>query len=205
MKIRIVILLMLCLLSPLGARTPTANDVTVAVAALTDATICAVAAFINTPSLTLPGMQFQFNDNQTLPRVLVFDDADLGSFLPIFLQTRSGNNSFFASFLQAARGPLNDVAIQYLTVHAWERGHALVKGSATTEWQQGDSLATMMGSVLSTGAIPPLTVTADVLVSGRRVSMPVRIDGKFLLYTDEDGYFAVQPITLKINGKAMEG
>lgn len=205
MKIRIVLLLMLIIVTPLGAKTPTANDVTVAVAALTDATICAVAAFINTPSLELPNTRLHVRNNETLPRLLFFDESDIGTYLPIFLQTKSGNNSFFASLLQSAKGPLNDIAIQYLTVHAWEKGHALLKGIAATEWQDGASLGGMMTSVIASGTIPPLTVVADVLVTGRRVSTDVRIEGTFLLYTDEDGYFTVEPIHLKINGKTMEG
>jgi hypothetical protein len=205
MKISALFLMFLLLMVPLAAKAPTANDITVAVAALTDATICAVAAFINTPALELPGMQFHYAETESLPRLLVFDQADLGTFLPYFLQTRNSSNSFFASLLRTARGPLNDIAIQYLTVHAWQVGHAILQGSATTEWRKGDSVATLMGSVLSTGAIPPLSVDANVLVSGRRVSTPVKIDGTFLLYTDEEGYFAVEPISLKINGKAAEG
>ncbi|MGE4453805.1 MAG: hypothetical protein AB7D92_04665 [Sphaerochaeta sp.] len=204
MKYVMTFLLMCCLLFPLGAKEPTPNDVTVAIAAITDSTICAVAAFLNTPSLDLPGSKLYFRGDETLPHILTFQEADLGTYLPIFLETKKGGDSFFASLKQAARGPLNDVAIQYLSVHAWEKGQAVLKGAAVTDWGDGITLPSLMGSVIQSGRIPQIIVTADVIVDGRRVSTAVRVEGKFMLHTDSAGYFAVQPLTLKINGKEVE-
>ena len=195
---------MFCLLSPLGAKEPTPNDVTVAIAAITDTTICAVAAFLNTPKLDLPGSNLYFKDGETLPHILTFPEADLGDYLPVFLATKEGGTSFFASLMQAARGPLNDVAIQYLTVHAWEEGHAVLKGAAVTDWGEGVTLPSLMGTVIQSGKIPDIIVTADVVVDGRRVSTSVRVEGKFLLHSDNEGFFAVRPLTLKINGREVE-
>ncbi len=195
---------MFCLLSPLGAKEPTPNDVTVAIAAITDTTICAVAAFLNTPKLDLPGSNLYFRDGETLPHILTFQEADLGDYLPVFLATKEGGTSFFASLMQAARGPLNDVAIQYLTVHAWEEGHAVLKGAAVTDWGEGVTLPSLMGTVIQSGKIPDIIVTADVVVDGRRVSTSVRVEGKFLLHSDNEGFFAVRPLTLKINGREVE-
>ena len=204
MKYLIPFLLMFCLLSPLGAKEPTPNDVTVAIAAITDTTICAVAAFLNTPKLDLPGSNLYFRDGETLPHILTFQEADLGEYLPVFLATKEGGTSFFASLMQAARGPLNDVAIQYLTVHAWEEGHAVLKGAAVTDWGEGVTLPSLMGTVIQSGKIPDIIVTADVVVDGRRVSTSVRVEGKFLLHSDNEGFFAVRPLTLKINGREVE-
>ena len=204
MKYLIPFLLMFCLLSPLGAKEPTPNDVTVAIAAITDTTICAVAAFLNTPKLDLPGSNLYFKDGETLPHILTFQEADLGEYLPVFLATKEGGTSFFASLMQAARGPLNDVAIQYLTVHAWEEGHAVLKGAAVTDWGEGVTLPSLMGTVIQSGKIPDIIVTADVVVDGRRVSTSVRVEGKFLLHSDDEGFFAVRPLTLKINGRELE-
>jgi hypothetical protein len=106
--------------------------------------------------------------------------------------------------MQSARGPLNDVAIQYLTVHAWEKGHAILKGAAITEWGEGVTLPSLMGSVIQSGKIPDILFTADVVVAGRRVSTSVRVEGKFILHSDDEGYFAVRPLTLKINGREVE-
>ncbi len=204
MKYLATIVLMIGLLFPLGAKDPTPNDVTVAVAAITDTTICAVAAFLNTPSFQLPGTNFYFRNNETLPSVLSFDNADIGTFLPLFMARKSNSSNFLTSLLDAAKGPLNDIAIQYLTVHAWEEGHALLKGAAVTGWGDGMTLASLMGTVVTTGKIPPITITVDVNVKGRRVSTPVRVEGEFMLHSDDEGYFEVQPVALKINGKEAE-
>ncbi len=204
MKYLIPFLLMFCLLSPLGAKEPTPNDVTVAIAAITDSTICAVAAFLNTPKLDLPGSSLYFRDGETLPHILTFQEADLGAYLPLFVATKESGNSFFASLMQAARGPLNDVAIQYLTVHAWEEGQAVLKGAAVTDWGEGITLPSLMGSMMQNGRIPEIIVTADVVVDGKRVSTSVRVEGKFILHTDNEGFFAVNPLTLKINGRKVE-
>ncbi len=204
MKYLVTIVLLLSLLAPLGAKAPTANDVTVAIAAITDSAICTVAAFLNTPSLELPGSTLHFRSDETLPSILIFQQSDIGSYLPVFLKTKEGNGSFFASLLQAARGPLNDIAIQYLTVHGWEEGHAILKGAAVTSWGEGMTLSSLMTSVVASGRIPPILVATDVTVEGRRVSTPVRVEGTFMLHSDDEGYFAVRPLTLKINGEERE-
>ncbi|MGE4583532.1 MAG: hypothetical protein AB7C91_02705 [Sphaerochaeta sp.] len=198
------LLVLVVLLAPVGAKTPTANDVTVALAAITDSTICAVAAFLNSPALDLPGSSLHFKANQTLPSILIFQDSDIGTYLEVFQKTKQANLSFFASLLEAAKGPLNDVAIQFLTVHDWQKGQAILKGAAVTEWGEGVSLASLMTTVVTTGRFPSVTVSADVVVQGKRVSTPVRVEGTFMLHSDEDGYFAVEPLTLRINGEGRE-
>ncbi len=201
MKTGILMLILICLLAPLSAKPPTANDVTVAIAAITDSAVCTVAAFLNSPSLSLPGATLHFRSNESLPNLLTFQSSDIGTYLPVFLKTRQPNASFFENLLSSARGPLNDIAIQYLTVHGWEVGHAVLKGAMVTEWGEGASVAGLMTSVVATGRIPAITVVADVTVQGRRVSTPVRVEGTFMLHSDDEGYFAVTPLALKINGE----
>ena len=198
-----LVLMMMILLQPVSSA-PSANDVTVAIAAITDSAICAVAAFLNTPSLMLPGNTLHFRPNETLPNLLIYQDSDIGTYLPVFLATKEISTNFFASLMQAAKGPLNEIAIQYLTVHDWEVGHAILKGAMVTAWGEGITLASLMGMVLTTGKIPAITISTDVTVQGRRVSTPVRVEGVFMLHSDEEGYFAVRPLTLKINGEKVE-
>lgn len=204
MKVAALILIVVSLMVPLAAKAPTANDVTVAIAAITDSAICSVAAFLNSPSLDLPGSTLHFRTNESLPHILTFQNSDIGTYLSVFMATRQPNASFFASLFNAARGPLNDIAIQYLTVHGWEVGHAVLKGAMVTEWGEGASLASLMTTVVTSGKIPAITVVADVTVQGRRVSIPVRVEGTFMLHSDEEGYFAVKPLALKINGEEKE-
>ena len=199
---RIIVVVCALALCHGGFAKPTANDVTVALAAITDSTICAVAAFLNTPSLELPGSEVHFRDEETLPYALTFSDSDIGTYLPVFLKTKEGKDTnFFASLLQSAKGPLNEVALQYLTVHDWQVGHAVLTGAAVTYFGEGVTLNSLMSSVIMNGGFSPIAVAADVTVSGRRVSEAVRVEGIFLIQTDEDGYFEVKPIELKINGE----
>lgn len=204
MKKIIILILMICFATNLFAQAPTANDVTVAIAAITDSAICSVAAFLNTPSLELPGIALHFRKDETLPFALSFRNSDIGSYLAVFQKTKVPTTNFFTSLLQAAKGPLNDIALQYLTVHAWEMGHAVLTGAAVADWGEVESLATLMAQVVASGAIPPVAIATDILVSGRRVSTSVRVEGVFLIHTDEEGYFSVQPIELKINGEKRE-
>lgn len=199
MKAAVLILIVASLMLPLEAASPTANDVTVAIAAITDSAISVVAAFLNSPPLELSGATLHFRTNESLPNLLTFQDSDIGTYLPIFLTTRQ-NTTLFAFLLSSVRGPLNDIAIQYLSVHAWEVGHASLKGAMVTTWGEGASLASLMTSVVTSGRIPPITIVADVTVAGRRVSTPVRVEGTFMLHSDDEGYFAVKPLALKING-----
>lgn len=181
---------------------PTANDVTVALAAITDSAVCSVAGFLNTPALELQGLELLFREKQTLPYALTFSDSDLGNYLPVFEKTKGpADQSFFASLLRSAKGPLNDIALQYLTVHAWEKGHAILNGVAVTFFGDGVTLSSLMGAAVMKGGVPPIAVAVEVMVSGRRVSEPVYVEGVFLIQSDAEGYFEVKPVELTINGE----
>lgn len=202
MKRTIVVMMILFLCLGAFAK-PTANDVTVALAAITDSTIASVAGFLNNPPLELPGLKLLFHERQSLPYALTFTDSDLSTYLPVFEKTRGrADESFFASLMRAAKGPLNDIALQYLTVHAWEKGQAILNGAAITQFDEGDTVASLMGSALMSGGMKPITVTVDVRVAGRRVSEPVSVKGVFVIQSDAQGYFEIKPIELTINGDA---
>lgn len=182
---------------------PTANDVTVALAAITDSTIASIAGFLNNPPLDLPGLSLYFRENQSLPYALTFRDSDVGSYLAVFEKTKpKAEESFFASLMRSSKGPLNDIALQYLTVHEWEKGHAILNGATAIHFGEGVTLASLMGSALFSGGFSPISVVVDVRVNGRRVSEPVSVKGEFLIQSDAEGYFEIKPIELTINGEA---
>jgi hypothetical protein len=144
-----------------------------------------------------------FREKESLPYALIFRDSDLGSYLQVFEKTRAkSDETFFASLMRASKGPLNDIALQYLTVHAWEDGHALLNGAAVTSFGKGVTLSSLMGSALMNGGMSPIAVAVDVRVSGRRVSESVSVKGVFLIQSDVQGYFEIKPIELTINGEA---
>ena len=202
MKKMIVVMIILFLCFGAFAK-PSANDVTVALAAITDSTIASIAGFLNNPPLELPGLHLMFREKASLPYALVYSDSDLGSYLAVFDTTKpKPGESFFAALMRSAKGPLNDVALQYLTVHAWEHGHAILNGAAITYFDEGATVASLMGSVLMNGGISPIAVAVDVRVSGRRVSEPVSVKGVFIVQSDDQGYFEIKPIELTINGEA---
>lgn len=202
MKRTLVVVMILFLCFGAFAK-PTANDVTVALAAITDSTIASIAGFLNNPPLQLPGLLLLFEEKQSLPYALTYSDSDLGRYLPVFEKTKAKpNESFFASLMRSARGPLNDIALQYLTVHEWEVGHAILNGAAVTQFGEGVTVASLMGSALMGGGMQPIAVVVDVRVSGRRVSEPVFVKGVFLVQSDAQGYFEIKPIELTINGEA---
>lgn len=204
MKKTIILVLTTCLLSfPVSAQ-PSGNDVTVALAAITDSSVCAVAAFLNIPKLELPGCTIHVREGQSLPYALVFSDSDIGTYLPMFSDTRgTGEQSFLDSLLEIANGPLNDVALQYLTAHEWKEGHASLDGVAVPYFGEEATLSSLTASVVG-GEFPPVAVATDLTVSGTRVSEPVRVEGIFLIHNDADGYFEVKPVQLKINGKEKD-
>ncbi len=182
---------------------PSANDVTVALAAITDSTIASIAGFLNNPPLELPGLRLMFREKESLPYTLIFTDSDLGKYLPIFETTRAKlGESFFASLMRSVKGPLNDIALQYLTAHEWEDGHAILNGVAVPYFDEGVTVASLMGSALMNGGISPIAVAVDVRVSGRRVGEPVSVKGVFIIQSDEQGFFEIRPVELTINGEA---
>ena len=202
-RMKRMILVMMILFLCFGAfAKPSANDVTVALAAITDSTIASIAGFLNNPPLDIPGLHLMFHEKESLPYALVFSDSDLGSYLAVFEKTRAKpGESFFASLMRSAKGPLNDIALQYLTVHDWEKGHVILNGAALPYFDDGVTLTTLMGSALMNGGIRPLAVAVDVLVSGRRVSEPITVKGVFLIQSDAQGNFEIKPIELTINGE----
>lgn len=200
MKFGMTMLALLLLVLPLGAAEPTANDVTVAVAAITDASISAVAAFLNTPSLVLPGIEMHQEIGQSLPYALSFTHSDIASYIPLFQQTQPAKRTFFSSLLSSARGPLNELALQFLTVHAWQPGHASLTGSASTAWGTGVTLTSLMTKAVSGSPLDPIVVKADVEVTGTRVSMPVHVRGTFVIESNRDGFVEIKALSMNING-----
>jgi hypothetical protein len=200
MKKILVLLLAILLCGSLYAQ-PTGNDVTVALAAITDSSICAVAAFLNNPKLQLPGCELYLREGESLPYAISFSDSDIGSYLPLFQATKKPvGTSFFESLLNSAKGPLNDVALQYLTVHDWKVGHAHLEGIAVPYFGDSSTLSSLMTTAMMGGSLPSIAVAADVTVKGTRVSEPVRVEGVFLIHNDEEGFLEVKPLQLKING-----
>jgi hypothetical protein len=197
---KILVLILVVVLGTTVFAQPTANDVTVALAAITDSSICAVAAFLNNPKIQLPGCQLFLREGETLPYAISFSDSDIGTYLPLFqVKKKAAGNSFFDSLLNSANGPLNEIALQYLTVHDWKTGHAHLEGVAVPYFGESPSLSSLMTSVMM-GSPPTIAVATDVTVHGTRVSEPVRVEGIFLIHNDEEGYFEVIPVQLKING-----
>ncbi|WP_320127806.1 hypothetical protein [uncultured Sphaerochaeta sp.] len=200
MKKLIILLLVALLCTPVFSQ-PTANDVTVALAAITDSSICAVAAFLNNPEIQLPGCNLFLHEGETLPYAMSFADSDIGTYLPLFQAKKSpAGQSWLNSLLSAANGPLNDIAMQYLTVHDWKPEQARLDGVAVPYFGDGATLNSLMSAVIMGGGIPSVAVATDVTVRGNRVSESVRVEGIFLIHTDAEGYFEVKPVQLKING-----
>jgi hypothetical protein len=205
MKAVALSLLIVLLALPLAAQSPTANDVIVALAAVKDATISSVAAYLNTPPLELKGIEVHRDPGESLPHGLTFRRSDVAGYLTIFESTKPVRQNFLSSLLSSAKGPLNDLAIQILRMHQWEQGHAYLDGNATTQWGEGMSLSGLISSVVLGLPIPPIAVQATVTVSGRRVSVPVHVDGVFLVESEAGGYLEITPTNLKINGKPVDG
>ena len=131
-----LILILISLAMPLGAKDPTANDVTVAIAAITDSAICNVAAFLNSPPLELPGSILHFRTNESLPNLLTFQNSDIGTYLAVFMKTRQPNPSFCKP-AQLKRGLLNDIAIQYRFISG--RSAMQSSGAMVTQWVKGQA------------------------------------------------------------------
>ncbi|HZJ88035.1 MAG TPA: hypothetical protein VFC80_02650 [Sphaerochaeta sp.] len=200
MKVPVAVLIVLCIGSLLFG-VPTYADVTVAIAAVTDATICAVAAYLNTPTMHLPGLAIEHQHDISLPHTLLFEESDIGSYTPFF---RPKQQNFFSMLLDTARGPLNAVALQFLTVHEWEVGHAVLTGVATTEWGEGMTLPLLMGYAISGMQIDPIVVDVDVNVKGSRLSTPVHIVGSFMIVSSGESFIDIEPLSLRINGRGVE-
>ncbi len=197
--------LLLCLLIAFSiAAAPSVADVRVAVNAITDASISAIAAFLNTPTLTLSGLTIHQKPGESLPTEITFDDADVGGFRSTFRSLQPQRANFFSSLLSSARGPLNELALQFLDLHEWERGQARLTGKASTEWGAGLTLTSLMTKAVTGAPLDPITVDADVLVTGTSLSTAVHIDGVFMIESTQEGVIRIRLLSLKINGMAVE-
>ncbi len=203
MKQRIIgfFLVLLVILFPLTAAKPSERDILIAVTAISDATIANVAAYLNTPALNLPGSIFEKEARATLPKALELKDADLGIYRKTYQSLNKPQSNFLLSLLQSAKGPLNDVALLFLDTHEWEEGQVSLTGRVSTVWGEGVTLASLMTSVVTGGAIDPIEAIVDVTAAGTRLSTDVSISGSFLLFTDQEGYFVIEPRELKVNGE----
>lgn len=196
-----LVLILLLVIAPLTAAKPSERDILIAVTAISDATIANVAAYLNTPALNLPGSIFEKEARATLPKALELKDADLGIYRKTYQSLNKPQSNFLLSLLQSAKGPLNDVALLFLDTHEWEEGQVSLTGRVSTVWGEGVTLASLMTSVVTGGAINPIEAIVDVKAAGTRLSTDVSISGSFLLFTDHEGYFVIEPRELKVNGE----
>jgi len=196
-----LVLILLLVIAPLTAAKPSERDILIAVTAISDATIANVAAYLNTPALNLPGSIFEKEARATLPKALELKDADLGIYRKTYQSLNKPQSNFLLSLLQSAKGPLNDVALLFLDTHEWEEGQVSLTGRVSTVWGEGVTLASLMTSVVTGGAINPIEAIVDVKAAGTRLSTDVSISGSFLLFTDQEGYFVIEPRDLKVNGE----
>jgi hypothetical protein len=196
-----LVLILLLVIAPLTAAKPSERDILIAVTAISDATIANVAAYLNTPALNLPGSIFEKEARATLPKALKLKDADLGIYRKTYQSLNKPQSNFLLSLLQSAKGPLNDVALLFLDTHEWEEGQVSLTGRVSTVWGEGVTLASLMTSVVTGGAIDPIEAIVDVTAAGTRLSTDVSISGSFLLFTDHEGYFVIEPRELKVNGE----
>lgn len=196
-----LVLILLLVIAPLTAAKPSERDILIAVTAISDATIANVAAYLNTPALNLPGSIFEKEARATLPKALELKDADLGIYRKTYQSLNKPQSNFLLSLLQSAKGPLNDVALLFLDTHEWEEGQVSLTGRVSTVWGEGVTLASLMTSVVTGGAINPIEAIVDVTAAGTRLSTDVSISGSFLLFTDHEGYFVIEPRELKVNGE----
>ncbi|NLZ76808.1 MAG: hypothetical protein GX911_02440 [Spirochaetales bacterium] len=203
MKKRIVgcVLLLLLVLSPLASAKPSERDILIAVTAISDATIANIAAFLNTPSLNLPGSVFEKEARATLPKALDLKNADLGVYRRTYQSLNKPQSNFLLSLLQSAKGPLNDVALLFLDTHEWEEGQVALTGRVSTVWGEGVTLASLMTKAVTGEAIDPIEAVVDVKAIGTRLSTEVTINGSFLLFTDQEGYFVIEPRHLSVHGE----
>ncbi len=196
-----LVLILLLIIAPLTAAKPSERDILIAVTAISDATIANVAAYLNTPALNLPGSIFEKEARATLPKALELKDADLGIYRKTYQSLNKPQSNFLLSLLQSAKGPLNDVALLFLDTHEWEEGQVSLTGRVSTVWGEGVTLASLMTSVVTGGAIDPIEAIVDVTAAGTRLSTDVSISGSFLLFTDQEGYFVIEPRELQVNGE----
>ncbi len=200
-RISLLLLIILFVLSSLGAAKPSERDILIAITAISDATIANVAAFLNTPTLTLSGSSFEKEPRASLPKALELKSADLGRYRKTFQDLAKPQSNVLLSLLQSAKGPLNDLAFQFLDTHEWEEGQVTLSGRVSTNWGVGVTLTSLMSKAITGGTIDPIEAIVDVTAKGTRLTMPVAISGSFLLFTNQEGYFVIEPRQLTINGE----
>lgn len=198
----VALFLILALSLPfVSAAKPSERDILIAVTAISDATIANVAAFLNTPTLNLPGSTFEKPPRASLPAALDLKNADLGAYRSTFRSITKPPENVFLAFLQSAKGPLNDLALQFLDTHEWQENEVTLTGRVSTDWGAGVTLTTLMGKAITNAPIDPIEAHVDIVARGSRLSMDVAIRGSFLLFTNQEGYFVIEPRQLTINGE----
>ncbi|MFA5699432.1 MAG: hypothetical protein WC954_06840 [Sphaerochaeta sp.] len=195
------VLILLFSFTVVSAAKPSERDILIAITAISDATIANVAAFLNTPTLNLPGSTFEKPPRASLPVALELTNADLGSYRSTFHSITQPPANILLAFLQSAKGPLNDLALQFLDTHDWQEKEVVLSGRVSTDWGAGVTLTTLMGKAITNAPIDPIEAHVDVVVRGSRLSMAVAIRGSFLLFTNQEGYFVIEPRQLTINGE----
>lgn len=213
--VKYALLIIACLILPVNMMAsndyiPTSSDVNTSLQAIIDATMSAVASYLATPQLQLPGCDIRASVGKNLPDSLSFRDSDLAMYLPVLRPEPAETGSWLQRLLSkasaAVSNPLATTAASLLENNGWRRGDMILAGDMGLWFPDGTTVASLMALLVSPKPDETTArVSVDITLRGNRLGGPVRIQGDFILEVPQRGVLVITPRNLLANGLACEG
>ncbi len=169
-------LLVLLFAFPLSALDVSDSDYLVARAAVADCALAVTAGYIADPQYFMPGCALS---QETLPRTLMVSQSDLGWYLSM-IPAKTGNQTWYQRLASQAKGPLDEQCRDTFLIHDWKKGDILLSGTYRADWPKGATVVTLVAQALAR-RFGEVAVGVDLLLEGRRISHPIRVNGTALI------------------------
>lgn len=210
-----LLLLIACLLMPVCVMAssdyiPTSNDVNTSLQAIIDATMSAVASYLASPPLQLPGCDIDAVSGKALPSTITFKNSDVSQYLSVLRPEAPATSSWLQRLLSKASAalssPLASTAASLLENDGWKSRDVVLNGTLDLWFPDGASIASLMALLVSPRpGETTATVAVDMHLAGSRFGGPVHIEGDFLLEVPQRGTLTVTPSNLTANGLVCQG
>ncbi len=195
MKRLCILFLFIIISNSIFASNVSKKDVSNAFVAISDLGYVAASNFISFKRVDYDSIAIKMSQKNSLPEAILFNDADLHTFLQYFL-INNKQNSFSSYFIPS----IDPIVRERLLINDWDKGEAIVNGAAVIVFPNNMTFQKLISDGTS-GIFPKVGVSYNYKVSGTLFSEEISIKGVFIFSSNEEGVPLITPLKLKINGE----
>ncbi len=167
-----------------------------------------VASFFSVPRITIEGLSFESNEENSQIQKVAFNRVDLARMLQCLKKENRTSTTWYEKLVAVASqslSPIINLAVTQIEKSNYEVGDAIIDGSITliySEYYPFSSLLDLF--VKNDWSDLSFSFTLSMIVSGNRFSQPLLFEGKFDVKGGQKQQVVVSCDNLEINHTRYE-